>query len=231
MCEVGGIGLPGDKIVDKETDGRIVLGPGLRKETEHVLMTKPGKLCFKDPNIYWVDSHHKRYIPVRGENVLGVVTNKSGDTFKVDIGGSEQASLSYLAFEGATKRNRPDVKIGDQVFCKLLVASKHTEPEVVCIDSSGKSNGLGVIRDGGMTITTPCNHIRKILSPDCVLLKTLGNSLPYEIAIGMNGKIWIKGRTTKETIALTNAIACAEYMNNEQISLMCRKLVNSLSGF
>lgn len=51
-----------------------------------------------------------QYVAVRGENVLGVVTNKAGDVFRVDIGTSEQASLSYLAFEGATKRNRPDVK-------------------------------------------------------------------------------------------------------------------------
>ena len=39
------------------------------------------------------------------------MTVKSGDVFKVDFGGSEQASLSYLAFEGATKRNRPNVQV------------------------------------------------------------------------------------------------------------------------
>ena len=43
--------------------------------------------------------------------MIGIVTAKSGDIFKVDIGGSELATLSYLAFEGATKRNRPDVKV------------------------------------------------------------------------------------------------------------------------
>ena len=44
--------------------------------------------------------------------MIGIVTTKSGDVFKVDVGGSEQASLSYLAFEGATKRNRPNVQVG-----------------------------------------------------------------------------------------------------------------------
>ena len=52
-----------------------------------------------------------QYVPVRGEFVLGVVTMKAGDTFRVDIGANEIASLSYLSFEGATKRNRPDVKV------------------------------------------------------------------------------------------------------------------------
>lgn len=48
---------------------------------------------------------------MKGDTVIGIVTLKSGDVFKVDFGGSEQASLSYLAFEGATKRNRPNVQV------------------------------------------------------------------------------------------------------------------------
>lgn len=48
--------------------------------------------------------------------MIGIVTVKSGDVFKVDVGGSEQASLSYLAFEGATKRNRPNVQVRG-AFC------------------------------------------------------------------------------------------------------------------
>ena len=60
-----------------------------------------------------------QYVATRGEQVIGVVVGKGGDIFKVDIGTSEQASLSYLAFEGATKRNRPDVKVGGHVFLKL----------------------------------------------------------------------------------------------------------------
>ena len=43
--------------------------------------------------------------------MIGIVTNKAGDTFRIDIGANEIASLSFLSFEGATKRNRPDVKV------------------------------------------------------------------------------------------------------------------------
>lgn len=52
-----------------------------------------------------------QYVPVKGDHVIGIVTAKAGDVFKLDVGGSEQASLSYLAFEGATKRNRPNVQV------------------------------------------------------------------------------------------------------------------------
>ncbi len=71
----------------------------------------------------------------------------------------------------------------------------------------------------------------RILYPDCVLLKTLGNALPYEIAIGMNGRIWVKGRSIQETVAICNAISSAEYMNNHQIKVMVRRTMDALAGF
>jgi len=80
----------------------------------------------------WVDGHARRYVPCKGENVLGVVVARAGDFFRVDIGGSEFASLSYLAFEGATKKNRPNVSTGDIVYAKLLAAGREAgEPELV----------------------------------------------------------------------------------------------------
>merc|ERR1712150_219396 len=116
--------------------------------------------------IYWIDIHSKRYVPIKGEYVLGVVSAKAGDTYRVDIGTAEPASLSYLAFEGATKRNRPAVSVGDIVYSKLLVASSYTESELVCVDSYGKKAGLGVLTGGGFMFAVSLNLVRKLLSPD-----------------------------------------------------------------
>ncbi|XP_048762538.2 exosome complex component RRP40-like isoform X2 [Ostrea edulis] len=173
-----------------------------------------------------------KYVPQRGDSVIGIITAKAGDVFRVDVGANELATLSYLAFEGATKRNRPDVKVGDIVYSKFLVANKDMEPELVCIDGHGKSASLGIIgRDGGMVVQVPIDLIRKILSPDCVLFKSLGKSLKYEVAVGMNGRIWIKCHTVMETIVVANAITTSQYMTNEQIRDMCGKLTDSLAGF
>lgn len=96
--------LPGD-IIDEPTNiatinKKVILGPGLRKQNENIISTKCGLLKSKKPNTFWVDSFQKRYVPCRGETIVGVVTIKAGDNFRIDIGGSEFASLSYLAFEG-----------------------------------------------------------------------------------------------------------------------------------
>ncbi|XP_074642391.1 exosome complex component RRP40-like [Tubulanus polymorphus] len=234
MDSVNCVVIPGDTLHSFKCAGKndqVVVGPGLRKESGNVIASKPGILRFKEPNIYWIDSHIRRYVPVRGDCVIGIVTQKAGDIFRVDIGGSELASLSYLTFEGATKRNRPDVKVGDLVYAKLLVATKDMEPELVCMNSQGKSGGFGVIGDGGLLIHCSLNLVRKVLSPECPLLKLLGKSMPYETAIGMNGRVWIKGRSTVETIALANGISDAEFITNDKCKQLSQTVMDKILGF
>lgn len=170
----------------------------------------------------------RRYIPSRGENVVGIVTQKSGDIYKVDVGASEQATLSYLAFEGATKKNRPDLQVGDVVYAKMLVASKDMEPELVCVDSQGKENELGVLSSDGMVFTCSLSLVRKLLNPECPLFRILGRNQAYELAAGMNGRIWIKARSVQETIAAANAILAAEYTVASEMQKLCARIEKTL---
>ncbi|XP_038220708.1 exosome complex component RRP40 [Zerene cesonia] len=229
---IGDVVLPGDYCDEISTVGaksKVVIGPGLRKETDHVFVTKPGVLRKRNPNTFWVDSYQKRYVPSKGENVIGVVVQKAGDIFRVDVGGSCTAALSYLSFEGATKKNRPEVQIGDVVYAKMLVASKDMEPELVCVDSHGKKGRLGVLTDG-FVFKCSLNLIRKILNPNCPLLDSIKNEWPFELAAGMNGRIWIKANTMRETIAVGNAILGAEYLSNEEIKSICTNIATILAG-
>jgi exosome complex RNA-binding protein Rrp4 len=51
-------------------------------------------------------------VPAPQESVVGVVAGRVGDGFwRVDIGGAHFAMLDALAFEGASKRNRPALKV------------------------------------------------------------------------------------------------------------------------
>ncbi|XP_072949593.1 exosome complex component RRP40 [Epargyreus clarus] len=229
---IGDVVLPGDfsdEIVAAGEKGKVILGPGLRKEPDAVYVTKAGVLRKRNPNTYWIDSYQKRYIPSRGENVIGVVTQKSGDNFRVDIGGSCPATISYLSFEGATKKNRPEVQTGDVLYAKVLVAGKDMEPELLCVDSRGLKGRLGVLTDGFL-FKCSLNLIRKILNPNCQLLNSLKNEWPFEMAAGMNGRIWIKAKSSRETLALGNAILGAEFLSNEEIKSMCTNIATILAG-
>ncbi|XP_052897381.1 exosome complex component RRP40 [Anopheles moucheti] len=226
--------LAGDIIAEPmemiKNNKKVILGPGLRMERDTVRASKCGQLKMKASNTFWIDAYQRRYVPTRGELVIGVVMAKAGDIFRVDIGSCETASLSYMAFEGATKKNRPDVNVGDIVYARLLIAHTDVEPELVCVDSHGKKGKLGVLHEGFM-ICCSLNLIRKILNPKCTFLTLLAKELPFEIAAGMNGRIWIRGRTIKETIGVGNAILALEYLPNDRVQELCDVIGAYVSGF
>ena len=110
-----------------------------------------------------------QYVPAPQELVIGVVTQKVGEGYRVDIGSAHPASLDGLAFEGATKRNKPNLKVrlsplphnktpnvffkkvGSLVYARVSLAHKDMEPELECFDAqSRKSEGFGELKGGFM---------------------------------------------------------------------------------
>ncbi len=51
-------------------------------------------------------------------------------------------------------------QIGDLVYAKLTLANKDMEPELTCVDSGGKANGLGQL-NGGFLFTVSLGLARK----------------------------------------------------------------------
>lgn len=193
------------------------------------VITKAGLLCKRKPNIYYVDSYQKRYIPSKNDSVVGVVQSKTLDFFWVDINSSEPAALSYMAFEGATKKNRPEINVGDLVYCKVVLANPDLEPELVCVDSTGKKGKLGQLEDGFMF---PCsiNLVRKLLNEKCNLLHLLSKETNYELAAGINGRIWINSKSLRTTILLKEAILKVEHTPYDKIKELVDEFATELTG-
>jgi exosome complex component RRP40 len=62
------------------------------------------------PHRRYVSNKARQYVPAAQESVVGIIAGKAGEGWRVDIGAAHSASLDALAFEGATKRNRPNLK-------------------------------------------------------------------------------------------------------------------------
>ena len=73
-----------------------------------------------------------------GDNVIGMVIERHSDNLILDIGGPFPAVLSSLAFEGATRRNRPKLGEGDLVYARVTLAHKDVDTELSCTEISGK---------------------------------------------------------------------------------------------
>ncbi|GIY17533.1 exosome complex component RRP40 [Caerostris darwini] len=223
--ETGKIVMPGDVLLDissiPDKSENIIFGPGMKREDNKIIAIKCGILKKNSSKVYYIDNHQNRYVPCRGENVIGIVLKKGTDEALVDIGSSEPAIVDLLSFEGATKRNKPALKTGDVLYAKVLTASKDAEPELVCVNSYGKSVGYGVVPPDGYVLNVSLDYCRRLLLPNSPILKRLGITVPYEIAIGVNGRIWVKSTTIEKTLVLVQALSVLEYATSTEIELMC----------
>lgn len=73
--------------------------------------------------------------------MVGIIEERTADFYRVNIFSDSTALLNRLAFEGATKRNKPELKIGDTVYCRVALAHKDLETELTCISATGSKKG------------------------------------------------------------------------------------------
>lgn len=227
MDFVDKIVVPGDAILDLSTmaNKTIKLGAGLRQDFDAITVMKAGKLRFSKPNKYWVESSHKRYVPSVGDAVLGIVVDSKPDNFLVDIKGSSLANLSVLAFEGGTRRNVPKFEIGTLLYVRVVKANSIMNPELACTDASEKAAEFGPLK-GGYMFETSTGLARMLLStPTCPVLETLGKKLSFEIAIGLNGRVWVNASSPDVVILVSNAIMNSEFLSGAQQKIMVEKLL------
>lgn len=83
--------------------------------------------------------------------MLGIITSKGSEAYRVDIGSAHPASLPSLAFEGVTKKTKPNLNVGTLIYARVSLANKDMEPELECINpTSGKAEGYGELKGGFM---------------------------------------------------------------------------------
>ncbi|XP_017907680.1 PREDICTED: exosome complex component RRP40 isoform X2 [Capra hircus] len=118
-------------------------------------------------------------------------------------------------------------RVGDLIYGQFVVANKDMEPEMVCIDSCGRANGMGVIGQDGLLFKVTLGLIRKLLAPDCEILQEVGKLYPLEIVFGMNGRIWVKAKTIQQTLILANILEACEHMTADQRKQIFSRLAES----
>lgn len=194
--------LPGDPIPANQipTSQKRKIGHGLRQEAESgnfvSTIAGPIDVDYRKKSVR-ISTPDARYIPKAGDLVIAQFRASSADFFHLYITSyGQQAILPQLAFEGATKKTRPQLKSNDAVYAKVLSASKNMEIELTCVNpSTGKSepDGLGKL-NGGMVFDISPGLAERLLKKQCVTaLDELGSKLPggFEIAVGRNGKVWV----------------------------------------
>lgn len=230
--------LPGQSVTKDVTRFKknIVVGDGLYQDVNTVKSNIGGKLRYREPVSYWIDANVKNYVPKHGDQIVGIIEDRGGEYYRVNIFSGAAAILNKLSFEGATKRNKPELRVGDVVYCKVSQAHKHLDTELTCISSfgvkKGWSSGETIYGElvGGLTVKVTPLQARMLLKPDCFLLNILGSNIPFELAVGMNGFVWIRTNSEEECILIRNAILNFSNLDDFQIEAMVEILMEKLKS-
>jgi exosome complex component RRP40 len=84
------------------------------------------------------------YVPEVNQFAIGIIKNRIGETFIVDINAPHDGSLGALEFDGATKRNKPNLNPGDIVYTRVSEYSKFLGAKLSCLNSGySVKNALG----------------------------------------------------------------------------------------
>uniref|UniRef100_A0A915KEJ2 K Homology domain-containing protein n=1 Tax=Romanomermis culicivorax TaxID=13658 RepID=A0A915KEJ2_ROMCU len=232
--------MPGDIVSIDEKYGKTVIGPGIKikrqndgddnksnysarftrcgiLKNEHLSNNsqKPDKSKNVNKSVQatttsavWINYRQKRYIPVKSDLVIGQIVQKGGC--------ADLAILSALSFDNATKKNKPNIKIGDLIYGRLV---QDIEPELTCIgsDTGRVPRCLGLLPQDGFLQRLNLNVAYKLKSKDFPLLKEIGKELPYEICVGDNGWIWAKASNVRETVTLSKMVENCEYLSKNDV--------------
>ncbi|XP_072980652.1 uncharacterized protein [Typha angustifolia] len=227
---VDNVVVPGDVVLDlaKMTNQTIKLGAGLRQECDSISVMTAGKLRFLKPNKYWIENSQKRYVPSMGDNVIGIVVERRAEHFLVDIKGPTLAFLPLIAFEGGKRGNASKFEIGALIYTRVVKANSIMDPELSCTDATGKAAEFGPLKGGYMFETSTGLSRMLLSSPPCPVLEALGKKLSFEIAVGLNGRIWVNASSPSIVILVSNAIIRSEFLSGMQQRIMVEKLMERI---
>eukprot|EP00892_Ulva_mutabilis_P003361 jgi/Ulvmu1/1397/UM011_0125.1 len=206
------IACPGDTIAVVPKSGVIKVDTAIHRSGQHLRASLPGIRRDSDKR-FGIQTCSKRYSARVSDRVIGVISACFSDEYKLDIKAPSQAILPALAFEAATKRNRPKLDVGDIVLCRITGAMTAMEPEASCVDAHGKADGMGPLTEGYCFDTTT-SHCQKLWGkpPE---LKYIEQSQAGEVAIGLNGRVWVKSGTPGHTAAIVRMLQASEKVSSQ----------------
>ncbi|ETO09264.1 hypothetical protein RFI_28124 [Reticulomyxa filosa] len=178
-----------------------------------------------------------KYIPRTHDRVIGVITKNKGMHYMVNINAPKPGILGKLEFEGATKSNKPNLKVGDIVYAQITDSDKYINPQLTCKSPqfhTSKSwvtneclfmqltDGLLIDETDGLSLQW-CRILNKSESFYLTFLGKFG--VPFEVTVGDNARIWINSKNTLFLIVLKNVLLNGQFLNKREFQVMTHALL------
>lgn len=175
----------------------------------------------------------KFYFPAIDDVIIGTITQKLYDQYKIDICSSRDASLGTIEFEGATKKTKPNLNVGDLVFAKVVRDNKFDSVTLTCKAEDNMKNWSSGESTFGQLIGGNVYDINRLyawkLINDEKIVSRLKNDCDFEMCIGLNGKIWINAEKEDDNDKVFYVIE--EYITKKRSMDKIEKLMNDLFNY
>ena len=183
--------IPGDILADEEYNS----GRGTFKENNKVCSSLVGLVAIRDKKISVIPLQSK-YIPKRGDVVIGEVTDIRFSMWNLDINSPYSGFLPASDVFGKEKRelNRT-FDVGDVLFLRVVDVD-----EVKKVKLGLKGRGLGKFR-GGILINITPTKVPRLIGKKGSMINMIKDETRCEVIVGQNGVVWVKGDPSMERVA------------------------------
>lgn len=187
-----------------------------------ILVTDEAGKALENQNEEVFTSLGRYYSPKLDDVVIGVIVLKTAEFYKVEINSYTHAILNTMDFEGASKKSKPNLNLGDLVFARVSNVNKFDAPTLSCISlhenknwASGESF-FGQLK-GGNLYNFEKIKTSELLDPENYTIKRLRDVSNYDLTVGMNGRLWINSENFQEITKIYKTLIKSFTSSKEEI--------------
>ncbi|MDD5087135.1 MAG: exosome complex RNA-binding protein Rrp4 [Candidatus Nanoarchaeia archaeon] len=140
-----------------------------------------------------------RYLPNRGDVIIGKITDILMSGWTIDINSSYNAILSVKEATDFIRRDADLTKyydIGDYIITKIVMVTSQC-----LVDVSMKGPGVRKLT-GGRVIKVNAHKVPRIIGKRGSMVSMIKNATECNIIVGQNGVVWINGSPENEIIVI-----------------------------
>ena len=169
-------------------------GRGTFKEEDKICSSLVGLVAVRDKKLSVIPLQSK-YIPKRGDVVIGKISDVRFSMWNLDINSPYSGILPAAEVFGKEKRdlNRA-FNVGDVLFLRVVDVD-----EVKKVKLGLKGRGLGKFR-GGILINITPTKVPRLIGKKGSMINMIKDQTRCEVVVGQNGVVWVKGKPEMERV-------------------------------
>ncbi|CDG64657.1 MAG: exosome complex component [Methanobacterium sp.] len=169
-------------------------GRGTFKEDDKICSSLVGLVAVRDKKLSVIPLQSK-YIPKRGDVVIGKISDVRFSMWNLDINSPYSGILPAAEVFGKEKRDiKSAFNVGDVLFLRVVDVD-----EVKKVKLGLKGRGLGKFR-GGILINITPTKVPRLIGKKGSMINMIKDQTHCEVVVGQNGVVWVKGKPEMERI-------------------------------